>query len=249
MLPSELLEYRILRLALAQGREWLPTDLGNLANALTNKTEEIIDALRRMHARGLVKLRKYITNHGYCEYSGKESPGDFFYLAGFELTVAPDGRPYFEKLEQMMKESAEERPARLVSIAHSQDYQFHPEIERVSGSLYRDGHFKAAAFEAYIRVIEEVKARSGLRLDGDGLMNQAFGCENRIPAIQFNNLQTDAERDEQKGFMFLYKGIVGLRNAKAHSNTLFNDPNRAREYLGLASLLMRLLEIAKINTP
>jgi len=51
--------------------------------------------------------------------------------------------------------------------------------------------------------------------------------------IQFNSLQTDAERDEQKGLMFLYKGIVGLRNSKAHSNRLFNDPNRAHEYLGL----------------
>ena len=65
--------------------------------------------------------------------------------------------------------------------------------------------------------------------------------------IQFNSLQTDAERDEQKGLMFLYKGIVGLRNSKAHSNRLFNDPNRAHEYLALASLLMRLLEIATVN--
>jgi len=65
--------------------------------------------------------------------------------------------------------------------------------------------------------------------------------------IQFNSLQTESERDEQKGLMFLYKGIVGLRNSKAHSNRLFNDPSRAHEYLALASLLMRLLEIATVN--
>ena len=47
--------------------------------------------------------------------------------------------------------------------------------------------------------------------------------------------------------MFLYKGIVGLRNSKAHSNRLFNDPHRAHEYLALASLLMRLLEMAAVN--
>ena len=47
--------------------------------------------------------------------------------------------------------------------------------------------------------------------------------------------------------MFLFKGIVGLRNSKAHSNTLFNDPSRAHEYLALASLLLRLLEIAAVN--
>ena len=81
-------------------------------------------------------------------------------------------------------------------------------------------------------------------MDGDPLMNQAFGCENRTPALKFNSLSTDAERDEQKGFMFLFKGIVGLRNFKAHSNQLFDDPARAHDYLALSSLLMRVLELA-----
>jgi uncharacterized protein (TIGR02391 family) len=128
-------------------------------------------------------------------------------------------------------------------------YRFHAEIESVSGQLYRDGHYKQAAFEAYIRVIDEVKRRSGLNLDGDPLMNQAFGCDNHTSVIQFNSLQTEAEHDEQRGFMFLFKGIVALRNSKAHSNTLFNDPYRAHDYLALASVLMRVLEIATVNRP
>jgi uncharacterized protein (TIGR02391 family) len=126
-------------------------------------------------------------------------------------------------------------------------YEFHPTIAHVSGQLFRDGHYKQAALEGYIRVIEEVRTKSGLTLDGDSLVNRAFGCESQTPVIQFNSLQTDAERDEQKGIMFLFKGIVGLRNSKAHSNRLFNDPRRAHEYLALASLLMRLLEIATVN--
>jgi uncharacterized protein (TIGR02391 family) len=128
-------------------------------------------------------------------------------------------------------------------------YRFHPEIEKVSGDLFRDGHYREAALSAYIRVVNEVRARSALNLDGDSLMNRAFGCDNQTPVIQFNDLQTDAERDEQKGFMFLFKGVVALRNSKAHSNTLFNDPYRAHDYLALASLLMRVLEIATINQP
>jgi uncharacterized protein (TIGR02391 family) len=120
-------------------------------------------------------------------------------------------------------------------------YTFHAEIEH--GHLFRDGHYKQAAFEAYIRVIDEVKRRSRLNLDGDSLMNQAFGCEGgRVPILRFNALSNDEERDEQKGFMFLFKGIIGLRNSKAHSNRLFNDPLRAHDYLSLASLLMRVLE-------
>jgi uncharacterized protein (TIGR02391 family) len=132
-------------------------------------------------------------------------------------------------------------PAATVAVGQ---YQFHVEVERVSGDLFRDGHYKQAALEAYIRVIDEVKRRSGLNLDGDDLVNQAFGCNNRIPPLKFNALSTDAEKDEQKGFLFLFKGIVGLRNSKAHSNRLFNDPARAHEYLALASLLMRVLELA-----
>jgi uncharacterized protein (TIGR02391 family) len=126
-------------------------------------------------------------------------------------------------------------------------YRFHPEIERVSGQLFRHGHYKYAALEAYIRVINEVKTKSGLPLDGDSLVNQAFGCDNRTTVIQFNAHQTEAEKDEQRGFMLLFKGIVGLRNSKEHSNRLFNDPQRAHEHLALASLLMRLLEIASVN--
>jgi uncharacterized protein (TIGR02391 family) len=123
-------------------------------------------------------------------------------------------------------------------------YQFHAEIERVAGHLFRDGHYKQAALEAYIRVIDEVKVRSGLPLDGDTLMNQAFGCDGgRFPVLKFNELLTDADKDEQRGFMYLFNGIVGHRNLKAHSNRLFNDPLRAHEYLSLASLLMRVLEL------
>ena len=145
-------------------------------------------------------------------------------------------------------ESAIEQIERLAPPSASMplsEYRFHAEIERVSGALFRDGHYKQAAFEAYIRVIDEVKMRSALNLDGDTLMNQAFSPENnRVPAIKFNALSSDAEKDEQKGFMFLFKGIIGLRNFKAHSNQLFNDPSRAHEYLAMASLLMRMLELA-----
>jgi len=124
---------------------------------------------------------------------------------------------------------------------------FHPEIEKVSGRLYHDGHYKQAAFEAYIRVISEVRERSGLQEDGDRLVNRAFGCEKQVPVVQFNSLRSEPEQDEQRGLMFLYKGIVFLRNSKAHSNRPFNDPQRAHDYLTLASLLTRLLEIAQFN--
>jgi len=122
--------------------------------------------------------------------------------------------------------------------------QLHPEIERVSASLFGDGHYKQAALEAYISVIAAVKRASGLPEDGDKLMGKAFSFDTQKPVLKFNSLETEPERDEQRGIMYLFKGLVGLRNSKAHSNRLFNDPVRAHDYLALASLLMRLLEIS-----
>jgi uncharacterized protein (TIGR02391 family) len=145
---------------------------------------------------------------------------------------------FIEQLEDLAPPSARTAP---------DQYNFHSEIERVSGDLYRNGHYKSAALEAYIRVIDQVKAVSRITDDGDSLMNKAFTCDKQTPVVQFNSLTTESERDEQRGVFFLFKGIVGLRNSKAHDNRLFDDPSRAHEYLALASLLMRLLEIAQVN--
>jgi len=145
---------------------------------------------------------------------------------------------FIEQLQDLAPPSA---------ITAQDQYKFHSEIERVSGELFRAGHYKSAALEAYIRVIEQVKIVSKIPDDGDSLMNKAFACDKQAPIIQFNNLSTESEKDEQRGFLFLFKGIVGLRNSKAHSNRLFDDPLRGHEYLALASVLMRLLEIAKVN--
>ena len=44
-----------------------------------------------------------------------------------------------------------------VAAMPSYPYFFHPEIEKVSGALFRDGHYKQAALEAYVRVINAVR--------------------------------------------------------------------------------------------
>jgi len=126
-------------------------------------------------------------------------------------------------------------------------YPLHPEIERVSQRLFREGHYQKAVIDAYARVIEEVKTKSGLALAGDSLMNFALSCDRQTPTILFNSLQTEAEREEQRGLTFLFRGIVELQKSKAASNRLFNERARAHEHLALASLLMRLLEIATVD--
>jgi uncharacterized protein (TIGR02391 family) len=127
-------------------------------------------------------------------------------------------------------------------------YSLHPEIDRVSSALFRNGHLREAVANSFIQVIEAVKYKSRVPADGDDLMNKAFSCEKgRMPVVRFNGLASDADRDEQRGFHFLFKGIVQLRNKKAHVIENLTDPNRAHDYLALASLLMRLLDIAVVT--
>ena len=86
------------------------------------------------------------------------------------------------------------------------------------------------------------KNTNGKDLDGDDLMNHVFGCDNQRPKIKFNSLKTSLEKAEQRGLMNLFKGIVGVRDRKAHLNFIQHDPLKTIEYLSFASLLMRLLD-------
>lgn len=137
----------------------------------------------------------------------------------------------------------------VIDISRSlplQTYDWHKDIKAVSLKLYENKHYPQAVEEAFKRVIQEVKRiyreKTGQVFDGDNLMNKAFGCTNQTPVIAFNELKSSEDRDEQQGMMYLFKGIVGIRNKKAHANVILNDPTRATEYLSLASLLMRLLD-------
>ena len=91
-------------------------------------------------------------------------------------------------------------------------------------------------------VKDYVNEKNGGNLDGAKAMGRAFDFDRQEPLIKFNDLQSEEEKDEQRGIAFLFKGIVGIRNRKAHENITLSDPYRALEYLALASLLMRLMD-------
>jgi uncharacterized protein (TIGR02391 family) len=127
------------------------------------------------------------------------------------------------------------------------EYTYHPEIQRVSQRLCEEGNFRQAVLDALIHVIDIVREKTGLPFDGDDLMNRAFSTDGRVPPARFNKLQTEGDKNEQRGIWYLFKGIVGIRNSKAHFVADFADPSQAHEYLALASLLLRLLDSATID--
>ena len=129
-------------------------------------------------------------------------------------------------------------------------YDLHSRVKSVSARLFANTHYKEAIQASLVEVINRVKEVAGYPkdnadrdLDGDKLMNRAFGCDgNKLPLIKLNELKDSIDKAEQRGFMNLFKGIVGIRDKKAHLNFIQHNPYRTMEYLVLASLLMRLLE-------
>ena len=150
----------------------------------------------------------------------------------------------YEFLENKMKD---EKAKFLTTKKRSYFWDdIHKDIKKLCYARYSDGHYVDAVEAAFKEVIKRVKdyvnSKINGNLDGDKAMNRAFGFENQEPLIKFNEVQSTEEKDEQRGIMHLFKGIVGIRNRKAHENIVIDDPNHALEYLALASLLMRLLD-------
>ena len=148
------------------------------------------------------------------------------------------------------KSIKKERGSAVKCSDHFAEYKFHPLIEKVSKKQFLGGDYKGAILNAFVEVVEHVKRKTnypkdknGKDIDGDTLMNTVFGCDNgSTPPISFNPLQTDLDKSEQRGLMYLYKGVVGIRNRKAHLNFIQRSSLKTLEYLALASLLLRLLD-------
>ena len=125
-------------------------------------------------------------------------------------------------------------------------YNLHSRIKSVSEKLFANAHYKEAIQASLVEVINRVKEvadypkdSADRDLDGDNL-----------PLIKLNELKDSIDKAEQRGFMNLFKGIVGVRDKKAHLNFIQHNPYMTMEYLTLASLLMRLLDedfIKKFN--
>jgi uncharacterized protein (TIGR02391 family) len=123
------------------------------------------------------------------------------------------------------------------------DLDLHPKIGKAASKLYLDGHYPNAIEDAVKALNNLVRLRSGKELDGDNLMTTVFSPGN--PILQFNDLQDQSDRDEQKGFMMMFAGAVaGLRNPRAHK-LIKDDSERALEFIAFVSLLAKLLEGAK----
>ncbi len=121
----------------------------------------------------------------------------------------------------------------------------HPKIVEAALSQFETHHYRDAILNAFIAVFDYIRERTGLDLDGENLINTAFSL-NR-PLLLLNKLKTQSDRNEQLGFMDIFKGAYkGIRSPKAHSLITQLSSVKAYEYLIFASLLARRIEEAKL---
>lgn len=145
---------------------------------------------------------------------------------------------FTEKLE-----ATPESPASRARRAFG-ELDLHPEIAEAASKLFEGGHY-ANAVEDSCKVLDGlVKIRSKIfELSGTELMQKVFSAKH--PVLAFNNLESETDRSEQQGMMFLYSGaMLALRNPRAHE-IIEDDPEQAIEYIGFLSLLAKALDRTK----
>ncbi len=144
----------------------------------------------------------------------------------------------FEEYIGDMGESPDGRALRAFG-----ELNIHPEVDRAVTKLFNDGHYSNAVEDACKVLNGLVKLRSGVSdKSGTELMQYVFKVNN--PILKFNQLNTETEKSEQQGMMFLYAGaMLAMRNPRAHE-LIEDDPEKTLEYIAFISLLAKSLDKA-----
>lgn len=167
------------------------------------------------------------------------------------IQTPPPTPPPSPPTSPMPSDDSDEVPKpSAVIMALYEGLQLHPTVQKVSGRLFKDGHYAPAIFEAYKAINNAVKKKAGA-VDASNdhtLMAVVFSEEN--PILRLNSLSDDSEISEQLGFKFLFMGATtGIRNPKAHQNIEQKDPIKTLHYLSFASLLMAMVDVATVQSP
>ena len=122
---------------------------------------------------------------------------------------------------------------------------FHPRIADACGDLFHDGHYRNAVQDAAIALVHMVQEKSHNNdLDGTKLMEKVFSKNS--PILAFNKLEDQTDRDEQEGFMYLFKGAtLGIRNPRSHALNQ-DGQQEALELIAFLSLLAKLVDKATL---
>jgi uncharacterized protein (TIGR02391 family) len=117
----------------------------------------------------------------------------------------------------------------------------HSRLPKNVRALFDNGHYAQSTFEAYKFIDKEVQRLAVSKESGFKLMMSAFN--DATPPLKLTPMVSMSEKDEQKGYQFLFAGsILAIRNPRGHEYALVDSPDTCLDHLGFASQLLRRLE-------
>lgn len=124
------------------------------------------------------------------------------------------------------------------------DLELHPEVSRACSKLFMDGHY-AEAVETACKVLDMLVKMRSMRTDPSGTELMQLVFSPKSPVLRFNDQQTDSERSEQQGMMYLFAGaMLAIRNPRAHG-LVEDHPENAVSYISFISMLAKSLDRAR----
>ena len=123
-----------------------------------------------------------------------------------------------------------------------QGRNIHPQVLAYCKSEILQDNYFHAVFEATKGLADHIRTKSGSTKDGATLVDEVFAAN--APILAFNDLKTETEKSEHKGFAALLKGcFAAIRNPHAHTPKIhWEGDDNAADYLTLISLLHRKID-------
>jgi uncharacterized protein (TIGR02391 family) len=108
---------------------------------------------------------------------------------------------------------------------------------------YQSGNYSGAVVDSVHFISELIRDRTGLDGDGQELVGKALGGPN--PLLKVNKLQTESERNVQKGIQLLLMGLYqGIRNPRSHGKHA-DSVEDADSIILFISFLLKIIDRAK----
>jgi len=162
-------------------------------------------------------------------------------FSGF--SVREDGKVIHTKKETTLRGA---RARADVLRTKLEDRGAHSEIFKYCKSELLEENYFHAVLESIKGVADRIRWLSGLATDGADLVNKAFSV--KTPILAINNLLSETELSEQKGFSNILIGIFGaIRNPTAHAPKIswYMTEQDSLDIFSMISFIHRKLDCTK----
>lgn len=110
-------------------------------------------------------------------------------------------------------------------------------------SAYETQNYSHAILEGTYLISGVLRERAGVDGDGASLVGQALGGDD--PKLKLNAFQSESERNEQKGFEQILRGVyLGIRNPRSHEQTT-DDKETADAIIHFLGYVLKRLNASK----